>query len=251
MQHVDILAIGAHPDDVELGCAGTMLVAKKSGKRTAIVDLTRGELSTRGNLETRERETRAATAILQLDARYNLDFADGNIEVTHEHVLALIRYIRLLKPTVMLIPSSTERHPDHEDGSRLARRAAYYAGLAKIMTKDDEGKEQQRHRPLMVLEYMQTHVFEPRLVVDVSSVFEDRMRAVGAYATQFGRSQTGEEIPSKEPQTFLTQAGYFEWIEARARTYGMMIGVQYGEPFWSKEPVGVRDLFSLVTRTVS
>jgi bacillithiol biosynthesis deacetylase BshB1 len=250
VQQVDLLAIGAHPDDVELGCAGTMLAAKKQGKRTGIVDLTRGELSTRGTLETRERETRAASAILNLDERFNLGLADGNIGVTHENTLALIRYIRLLRPTIMLIPSAHERHPDHEDASRLARRAAYYAGLAKITTEAD-GQVQKPHRPMMVLEYMQMYAFEPKLIVDVSSVFEDRMRAVGAYATQFGRSQTGEEIPSKEPQTFLTQAGYFEWIEARARTFGMMIGVQYGEPFWSKEPVGVRDLFSLVTRTVS
>jgi N-acetylglucosamine malate deacetylase 1 len=251
VQQVDLLAIGAHPDDVELGCAGTMLVAKQSGKRTAILDLSRGELSTRGTLETRERETRAATAILGLDARFNLGMPDGNIPVTQESTVALIKYIRLLRPTIMLIPSSIERHPDHEDASRLARRAAYYSGLVKIETVADTGEQQKPHRPLMVLEYMQTHVFEPKLIVDVSAVFEERMRAVGAYATQFGRSQTGEEIPSKEPQTFLTQSGYFEWIEARARTYGMMIGVTYGEPFWSKEPVGVRDLFSLVTRTVS
>lgn len=251
MQQVDLLAIGSHPDDVELGAAGTMLLAKKLGKRTAIVDLTLGELSTRGTLETRERETRAATAILGLDARYNLGLPDGNIEVTQENMLALVKYIRMLRPAIMLIPSSNERHPDHEDGSRLARRAAYYAGLAKIATTGEEGDKQQRHRPLMVLEYMQTYAFDPKVIVDVTDVFEDRMRAVGAYATQFGRSQTGEEIPSKEPQTFLTQSGYFEWIEARARTYGMMIGVKYGEPFWSKEPVGVRDFFTLVTRTVS
>lgn len=251
MGQVDILAIGAHPDDVELACAGTMLVAKRLGKRTAIVDLTRGELSTRGTLETRERETKAATAILGLDARYNLGLADGNIEVTQQNMLALVRYIRELKPQIMLIPSSSERHPDHEDASRLARRAAYYAGLAKIVTTGDDREPQQQHRPLMVLEYMQTYTFEPKIVVDVSEVFDERMRAVGAYATQFGRSQSGEEIPSKEPQTFLTQAGYFEWVEARARFYGMQIGVQYGEPFWSKEPVGVRDLFTIVTRSVS
>jgi bacillithiol biosynthesis deacetylase BshB1 len=251
VQQVDLLAIGAHPDDVELGCAGTMLVAKRLGKHTAILDLTRGELSTRGTLETRERETRAATAILGLDGRFNLGLPDGNISVTHENTSQLIKHIRQLKPTIMLIPSSNERHPDHEDASRLARRAAYYAGLAKIETVGDDGQAQQRHRPLLVLEYMQTYAFEAKIVVDVSEVFEDRMRAVGAYATQFGRSQTGEEIPSKEPQTFLTQEGYFEWIEARARYYGMMIGVKYGEPFWSKEPVGIRDVFTLVTRTVS
>lgn len=251
MQSVDILAIGAHPDDVELACAGTMLLAKRLGKRTAIVDLTRGELSTRGTLETRERETKAATAILGLDARFNLGLADGHIAMTQQNELALVKYIRQLKPTIMLIPSSNERHPDHEDASRLATRAAYYAGLAKIVTIGDDPEPQERHRPLVVLEYMQTYTFKPKIIVDVTDVFEDRMRAVGAYATQFGRSQTGEEIPSKEPQTYLTQEGYFEWIEARARFYGMQIGVKYGEPFWSKEPVGVRDLFTIVTRTVS
>ena len=251
MTHIDILGVAAHPDDVELSCAGSMLAAKAAGKRTAILDLTYAELSTRGTLESRGKETDEATKILDLDGRYNLGLADGNIETSKENVHKLIKYFRMLRPTIVLCPHFSERHPDHEAAAELVHQASFYAGLAKIETVGDDGKPQEPHRPLMVLHFMQTYIFEPKLILDVSNVFEDRMRTVQAYGSQFGRSKDGQKIASGEPETFLTQSGFYEWIEARARHYGMQIGVQYGEPFWCEGPVGMKDLFSIITKKIA
>ncbi len=263
MEPIDLLAIAAHPDDVELSCAGTMISAKKSGKRTAIVDLTRGELSTRGTLESRARETDEATRILQLDERFNLGMPDGNIELSQENLRLLIEAIRTLRPQIMLTPHRHERHPDHEAACELAHRAAFYAGLAKIETMDELGNPQQPHRPLLVMHYMQTFVFEPSVIVDVTDVFPERMAAMMAYASQFARSKfssarvgTKHEnaldiLQASERETFLSQKGFNEWIEARARSYGMIIGAEFGEPFWAEQTPGTRDIFSLVTKHVA
>lgn len=251
MPNVDILGVAAHPDDVELACAGTMLSAKKAGKRTAIIDLSFGELSTRGTLETRAKETDEASKILNLDARYNLRLADGGIEPTKENMRKLIRYFRLLRPTVVLAPHFSERHPDHEATAELVHQASFFAGLAKIETTDENGKPQEPHRPLLVLHFMQTYVFEPKLIVDVTEVFADRMKCLQAFGSQFGRTEGGKKIDSKEKETFLTQSGFYEWIEARARHYGMQIGAEYGEPFWCQGAVGLKDVFSAVTKRVA
>ncbi len=251
MTAVDVLGIAAHPDDVELSAAGTMLMAKRAGKRTGILDLTLGELSTRGTLETRAKETEDATKILQLDARINLGLPDGNIAVSRENMLKVVRVIRSLRPTVLLAPYRFERHPDHEAASELAHQAAFYGGLAKIETVDDEGKPQQPHRPLLVMHFMQTYSFEPTVIVDISDVFPERMKAMEAYGSQFGRDESGKKLESKERDTFLTQKGFYEWIGARARHYGMLIGAEFGEPFRTQEPVGTKDIFSLVTKRIA
>ncbi len=250
-EKIDLLGIAAHPDDVELSCAGTMLMAKRAGKRTAILDLTLGELSTRGTLETRAKETEVASKILGLDERINLGLHDGNIEVSRENMLKIVRVIRQLRPTVLLTPHKYERHPDHEAASELAHRASFYAGLAKIETISDHGTPQVPHRPLLVMHFMQTYTFEPKLIVDISEVFEERMKAMHAYNSQFGRGESGSKIEGKEKETFLTQKGFYEWIEARARHYGMLIGAEFGEPFWTQEPVGTKDLFAMVTKKIA
>ena len=249
MQPIDLLAIAAHPDDVELSCAGTMLVAKRAGKRTGIIDLTRAELSTRGTLEIRARETEEATKILGLDYRINLGMPDGNIELSQKNLWSVIIELRKTRPTILIAPYRSERHPDHEAASELAHRAVFYGGLAKIETVDEEGNKQQPYRPLLQLHYMQGHTFDPRIIIDVSSVFEDRMKAMHAFASQFGGP--GKKDASSEPKTFLTQATFFEWIRARASAYGMTIGVEYGEPFWAQEALGTKDLFRLVTKKVA
>ena len=251
MTTVDILGIAAHPDDVELSCAGTMLMAKRAGRRTGILDLTLGELSTRGTPELRAKETEAASKILQLDARMNLGLPDSNIAVTRDNMLMVVKAIRSLRPIVMLAPHKFERHPDHEAASELAHQAAFYAGLTKIETKDDDGKPQEPHRPLLVMHFMQTYTFEPKVIIDISDVFEERMKAMGAYNSQFGLSESGRKLESKERDTFLTQKGFYEWIGARARHYGMIIGAEFGEPFWTQEPVGTKDIFSLVTKKIA
>jgi bacillithiol biosynthesis deacetylase BshB1 len=255
---IDVLAIAAHPDDVELSCAGTLLMAKAQGKRVGIVDLTRGELSTRGTTETRSKETEESTSILNLDIRRNLRMPDGDIGVTKSNERALIEVLRELRPTVILCPHKAERHPDHEAASELTHRAVFYAGLAKIETSHN-GERQAPHRPLLTLQYMQTYTFHPTIIIDVSPVFEQRMKAVEAYQSQFARPKnvssrvgTAHELQSdRGPQTFLTQTNFFEWIRARASAYGMIIGAEFGEPFWSHEPLGTADLFSLVTKRVS
>ena len=262
MQPLDLLALAAHPDDVELACAGTMLMAKHAGKRTGIVDLTRGELSTRGTLESRGRETEAATKILELDYRANLGMADANIELSQENLRRLIIQLRKTRPTILLAPSRYERHPDHEAASELAHRATFYAGLVKIETKDEDGNLQEPYRPLLVLHYMQAYTFEPTIIVDVTPVFDDRMKAMEAFGSQFAsNARTTPQPPppggkggvrdKSERETFLSQEGFFEWLRARASSFGMRIGTRYGEPFWSHEPLGTRDLFSLVTKTIA
>jgi bacillithiol biosynthesis deacetylase BshB1 len=255
---LDILAVAAHPDDVELSCAGTLLMAKRQGKRVGIVDLTRGELSTRGTPATRAQETEDSSRILELDVRANLGMPDGNIEISKANERAVIEVLREHRPTVVLCPHKAERHPDHEAASELVHRAVFYSGLAKIETTND-GAAQAPHRPLLVLQYMQTYTFQPTLITDVSPVFEQRMQAVEAYQSQFARpknvsSRVGTEFELNEdrgPETFLTQTNFFDWIRARASAYGMIIGAEYGEPFWSHEPLGTADLFSLVTKRVS
>jgi bacillithiol biosynthesis deacetylase BshB1 len=248
--------------DVELSCAGTMVAAKRSGKRTAIVDLTRGELSTRGTLELRAKETEAATKILQLDHRENLGMADGNIELSQPNLFRLIAAIRKYRPTILLTPHSSERHPDHEAASELAHRAVFYAGLSKMETKDADGEGQKPHRPLLALQYMQTYVFEPTIIIDVTAVFETRLDAMRAYDSQFARprstnsrfntgNETAQDKMQNEPETYLSQAGFYEWIEARARHYGMSIGVEFGEPFFSRQPLGTKDVFQVVTKRVA
>ena len=252
MQTIDILGIAAHPDDVELSCAGTMLLAKRDGKRTGILDLTYAELSSRGTVESRKKETDDASTILGLDWRGNLGLPDGNIELTKENVYKFVKVLRELRPTILLTPHHSERHPDHEAASELAKRASFYAGLRKIETKSNDGSSQEPYRPLLVLQYLQTYTFEPSVIVDISDVFEKRMQAVTAYGSQFARSNQGDKIENAdEPDTFLTQSGFYEWIEARARHYGMIIGAEFGEPFWTYEAVGTRDPFALVTKKVA
>lgn len=248
---VDLLAIAAHPDDVELSCAGTMLMAKRAGKRTGILDLTLGELSTRGTPELRLKETLEASKIMQLDMRINLGLSDSNIAVTRENMLKVVKVIRQARPIIMLTPHKFERHPDHEAASELAHQAAFYAGLTKIETKDDDGKPQEPHRPLLVMHFLQTYTFDPKVIIDISDVFEERMKAMQAYGSQFGRSESGRKLESADRETFLTQKGFYEWIESRARHFGMIIGAQFGEPFWTQEPVGTKDIFALVTKKIA
>jgi bacillithiol biosynthesis deacetylase BshB1 len=251
MATVDILGIAAHPDDIELSSAGTMLMAKRAGKRAGILDLTQGELSTRGTVTTRAVETKAASKILKLDFRDNLKLPDGNIELSQENIMKVIRHLRALRPTIVICPNFSERHPDHEAAAELVHRAAFYSGLVKIESKGSDGKLQKPHRPLVVLHYMQTYSFEPKLVVDVSAVWKERMDAMLAYGSQINRSKNGKKMSSKEPKTFLTQAGFYEWISSRARHFGMMIGAEYGEPFWCEGPVGVKNIFDIVTKKIS
>lgn len=237
---LDVLAIGAHPDDVELGCSGTLINEVRRGKKVGIVDLTQGELGTRGTIETRYEEARSASAIMGIHARENLKMRDGFFRNDEEHQLKLISIIRKYRPEIVIANILEDRHPDHGKGGWLAYDACFLSGLRQISTKDEQGNEQEKWRPKMLLHYIQDRFFEPDFIIDVSESWEKRMEAIKAYKTQF------HDPNSKEPQTYLTSPDFIDALVARARLLGKRIGVKYGEGFLSKKAIGIQNFDSLV-----
>lgn len=241
---LDVLAFAAHPDDVELGAGGTVCTLTKQGYSVGVVDLTRGQLGSRGNPELREQEAARASEIMGLAARENLGLMDGGLDNTREHQLKIIEMVRKYRPHVALIGALECRHPDHGAGARLCADAFFYSGLRKIQTTLD-GEPQEPWRPHHVLHYMQAIEFEPTFVVDVSEVWEQRVAALKAFKSQFYNPDY--EPSEEEPETFVSNEGFFKWIEARARTYGYRVGAEYGEPFLYRHgPVGVGDLMQVL-----
>jgi N-acetylglucosamine malate deacetylase 1 len=236
---VDVLAIGAHPDDIELSCGGTVAKFVADGYGVALADATEGELGTRGTAAIRAAEAQKAASILGAKVRRNLGLPDGSIEVTQESLLKVITLIRELRPRIMLIPHSFDRHPDHVHTHQLCREAWFYSGLHKIATKLN-GVEQDAYRPENFFEFSQWHEFDNTFVVDISATFEKKMESVRAHASQF------HDPTSSDPETVLSQPDFLQKIETRARYYGQTIGVKYGEPFFSFAPVGIRSMFDLV-----
>jgi bacillithiol biosynthesis deacetylase BshB1 len=230
---IDILAFSPHPDDAELYCAGTLLACKRAGQRIGIVDLTRGELSTRGTLASRARESAAASRILGLDARVNLGLPDGDIANSKENRLAVTRTLRALRPAAVLLPYPVDRHPDHVNASTLVREALFQSGLAKVRTRDGS-TTQAPHRPARAFYYMLTHDFTPQFVIDISAEFDTKMEAVRCYATQFhtGAAQEGA-------QTYVSTPDFMESLIARSRRLGFHIGARYGEGFESLGVLGI------------
>jgi bacillithiol biosynthesis deacetylase BshB1 len=235
---LDILAIGAHPDDVELCCGGTVIKLVKQGRHVGIVDLTAGELGTRGTAERRAHESAEATKLMGNQVRVNLGIPDGNIENSFENRLKLIRVIREYRPDVLLIPYPVDRHPDHEHAHVLCREAAFYSGLEKI-SMSQGGKDQEPYRPRASYYYMHWFDFVPSFVVDISDEFDQRMKVMRAYTSQFHNPQ------SSERETILSKPEFLETIRTRLEYYGHKIGVKYGEPFFSPHAMKVEDLFTL------
>ncbi len=238
---LDILAIGVHPDDVELGCSGVLLNEARSGKRTGIVDLTQGELGTRGTVESRYAEAAAAAKILDVSVRENLKMRDGFFKNDEEHQFQLIKVIRKYQPEIILANILDDRHPDHGRAGQLIATACFLAGLAKIETKDENGNAQTRWRPKMVLHYMQDWYHEPDLLVDISDVFEQRMESIKAYSTQFAAKDNIDG-----PQTYISTPDFLESVIARARMLGKRIGVKYAEGFITQKKIGIKNLDALV-----
>ena len=236
---VDVLAIGAHPDDIELACGGTVAKFVAEGHSVALADATEGELGTRGTAAIRAAEAQKAATILGATVRRNLGLPDGSIEVTQASLLKVITLIRELRPRILLIPHAVDRHPDHVHTHQLCREAWFYSGLRKIKTSLN-GDDQEAHRPDNFFEFMQWFEFDHTFVVDVSSTFEKKMESVRAHASQF------HDPASSDPQTLLSRPDFFQKLEARARYYGQTIGVAFGEPFFSFAPVGIRSMFDLV-----
>jgi bacillithiol biosynthesis deacetylase BshB1 len=239
---LDILAIGVHPDDVELGCSGTIINEIKRGKKVGIVDLTQGELGTRGSIESRYRESATAAMIMGVQVRDNLKMRDGFFENNEENKLKLISAIRKYQPEIVIGNVLHDRHPDHGRAGNMIADSCFLAGLAKIETKDENGKTQPRWKPSYVLHYIQDWYHEPDLLIDISEVFEQRMKSIEAYSSQFysgGSSREG-------PQTYISSPDFLESIIARARMFGKRIGVKYAEGFISEKTIGIQNLDALV-----
>jgi N-acetylglucosamine malate deacetylase 1 len=237
---LDVLAIGAHPDDVELSCGGTVITLVKQGKKVGIVDLTEGELGTRGSREIRANEARNAGEIMGVSVRENLRISDGNIENTPANRLRLIRSIRKYRPDVLLIPHPVDRHPDHEHAHLLCRESWFYAGLEKLEIKDGD-KVLEAFRPRAYYHFMQWFEFEPSFIIDVTDAYDLRVQAVRAYRSQFFDPE------SNERETVLSTPQFMEMIQTRLEYYGDRINCKYGEPFFSPVPLRINDLCGLNT----
>lgn len=238
MTDVDILAIAAHRDDVELTCGGALLRSADQGHRTAILDLTEGEMGTRGSAELREREAEAAACVLGVVARENLRLPDAGIVNTPDTRLALARVIRRLRPRIVLAPAREGRHPDHHVSAQLVRDACFVAGLRKL------DPESEPHRPLKVLHALsyREDAIKPTFVVDISEQFERKMEAVRCYASQFdGAIQAGEVYPNGE--------SLYDLLRHQAAHYGSLVRARYGEPYFTTETMRVADLMTLDVAT--
>ncbi|MBM3920924.1 MAG: bacillithiol biosynthesis deacetylase BshB1 [Sphingomonadales bacterium] len=235
---IDILAFGAHPDDVELAAGGTLIHHIKAGAKVVVVDLTAGELGTRGNAETRAAEAEESRKIMGVDSRINLGLRDGLFENDEASLIKVVAEIRHFRPRVVMANALTDRHPDHGRAATLVGRACFLAGLPKVLTHND-GIEQAVWRPDAVYHYIQDRYIKPDFVVDISDSFSQKMQAIRAFATQFYRD--GDD----GPQTPISSAEFLYFIEARARELGHSIGVEFGEGFTSERPLGISNLLSI------
>jgi bacillithiol biosynthesis deacetylase BshB1 len=239
MLKLDILVLPVHPDDAELGCSGTILKEIALGKKVGIVDLTRGELGTRGSAEIRDREAAESARILGLTVRDNLSLPDGFFENTKEYQLRVIEVIRRFKPEIVITNGYHDRHPDHGRASDLVEASAFLAGLRKIETRyNDEAQE--AWRPNLVLHFIQDNYIKPDILVDISNHWDKKVESIRAFGSQFFNPNW-----QNEPQTYISSPDFIEIIEARAREFGKSIGVKYAEGFTSRKILGVDNLFDL------
>ncbi|WP_234734379.1 bacillithiol biosynthesis deacetylase BshB1 [Tellurirhabdus bombi] len=237
---LDILVIAVHPDDAELGCSGTILSHIAQGKKVGIVDLTRGELGTRGTPEIRLQEADAAAQVLGLSARENMHFRDGFFRNDEEHQLALIAAIRRYQPEIVIANAVRDRHPDHGRASSLIVDSCFYSGLRQIKTKEKNGEEQAAWRPKLVYHFIQDRYIKPDIVVDITAHYEKKLESIRAYKSQFYNPE------SDEPASYISSQDFWDFLDARAQEFGHMIGVRYGEGFTVERVIGVQNLFDLV-----
>ncbi len=242
---LDLLAFGVHPDDIELSCAGTLLVEKNNGKKTGIVDLTKGELGTRGTAQTRKEEAENSAVILGVDIRENLEMADGFFRNDEENQRKIITVLRKYRPEIILCNAPDDRHPDHGRSAQLVIDAAFLSGLIKIETTGDNQDRQQPWRPKYVFNYIQDLYFKPDFVIDVSNVFDKKIESIEAFTTQFYNPNSND----KEPQTYISSPEFLESIINRAKMFGKMIGVKYAEGFLSKKMIGIKTFDALIQKS--
>jgi bacillithiol biosynthesis deacetylase BshB1 len=240
MVKLDILVLSVHPDDAELGCAGTILKHIALGKKVGIVDLTRGELGTRGSAEIRDKEAAASAKILGLAARENLGLPDGFFQNDKEHQLKVIAAIRKYQPQIVITNAYHDRHPDHGRASDLVETSAFLSGLRKIETSID-GEDQQPWRPELLLHFIQDEYIKPDILIDVTDHWDKKIESIHAFGSQFFNPNW-----ENEPQTYISSPEFIQIIEARAREFGKVIQVKYAEGFTSRKILGVDNLFNLL-----
>lgn len=236
---LDILVFAAHPDDAELSCAGTIATHIAAGYTCGIVDLTKGEMGTRGNPELRMLEAEKSSQILGLHVRENLCFADVNFQNDLDHQLEVVKMIRKYRPEIVLANAVRDRHPDHGKAAQLLQHAFFKAGLAKIRT-DLDGLQQEAYRPKRLYHYIQSDYIEPTFIVDISNQWDKKINSIKAFNSQFYNPE------NKEPETYISSSLFLDFIEARAKEFGHRIGVKYAEGFTIPTTPGIRDLFSLL-----
>ena len=240
MKKLDILAFGAHPEDVELGCGGTIAKAKAQCKSVGIIDLTQGELGTRGTVAIRSQEAIEAAQILEVDIRENLKFKDGFFQNDPTHQLAVIQKIRTYKPDIILCNAIRDRHIDHGRGAELIKDASFLSGLKRIETQDSDGNLQDPWKPRIVLHYIQWEEIEPDIILDISGYLEAKMKAVQAHKSQFF------DPNSEAPATPISSQNFLDSVRYRARNFGRLLGVEAGEGFTANRWIGVSNLDSLI-----
>jgi len=246
MAEVDILVVAPHPDDAELCCGGLLLKAARARISLGIVDVTRGEMATRGSVRTRQQEAAAASRLLGVQARENLRLPDGGLSDNDRLRRALVRALRRYRPRLLLIPHWEDQHPDHAAVGQAGIYAAWLAGAPKYDPRSARGvasRDRQPYRPRQVLHYNNRYGIKADLIVDISDVIEEKLALARCYATQFG---PGKNVGG--PQTKLSNPHFFDWLRGMHSYYGLRVGVRYGEPYCVKGPLCVRDLGALVDR---
>jgi len=236
---LDVLAVGVHPDDVELGCSGTILLALGEGKKVGIVDLTRGELGTRGSAEIRKTEAANAAKVLGVHVRENVELADGFFLNDEAHQRKVITVIRKYQPEIIICNAPEDRHPDHGRSAKLVSDAAFLSGLRKIETELD-GLQQEAWRPKYVFHYLQDRFLQPDFVIDISAHMDKKIESVLSYTTQFFNPELNE------PQTYISSPEFLETVKARAMMLGKRIGVKYAEGYISEKMLGVKSLDAFI-----
>lgn len=236
---LDILAFGAHPDDVELGCSGTIAKEISLGKKVGIIDLTRGELGTRGSVEIRNAESAKASAILRVSARENLDMRDGFFVNDEEHQMKIIQMIRKYQPEIVLCNAIEDRHIDHGKGSKLVSDACFLSGLRKIETSLN-GENQNAWRPKVVYHYIQWNNLEPDFVVDITGFMDVKMESILAYSSQFYNPNTNE------PESPISSKNFLDSVKYRAQDLGRIIGTDFAEGFTVERYLAVNSLSNLL-----
>jgi N-acetylglucosamine malate deacetylase 1 len=238
--NLDILAFGVHPDDVELGCAGTILAAIHQGKKVGIIDLTQGELGTRGTIETRKIEAANAAKVLGVSIRENLQMQDGFFENNKENQLKIIEILRKYTPKIVLCNATNDRHPDHAKSAKLVADACFLSGLRKIETTQN-GNIQEAFKPMQVFHYIQDRYIEPNFVVDISQFHDKKIESILCYTTQFYNPELNE------PQTYISSPLFLESIKARATMFGKRIGVNFAEGFTTQKVIGISNFDAIIS----